>query len=99
LLNLVEGTIYLVFQQHATGDDVIKGMYHAYQLRNLWFGGGSQMKENEILMLVIAQSYQTVQETFPMLHEELHKNGWMTGTDVTNIEPSDGYRLSIDSKE
>jgi Vitamin B6 photo-protection and homoeostasis len=99
LLNMVEGgTVHLVFQEHATGDDVIKGMYHAYQLHNFWLAGGSQMMmENEIL--AISQSYQIVQERFPALLEDLHKNGWMTGTDVTNIEPSDGYRVSIEYKE
>jgi Vitamin B6 photo-protection and homoeostasis len=98
LLNIMVegGTVDLVFQQHATGDDVIKGMYHAYQLRSVWLREGASQRNG---MLMTAKSYQTIQERFPLLQEELHKNGWMTGTDVTNIEPNNGYRLSIETRE
>ncbi|CAB9514261.1 Protein root UVB sensitive [Seminavis robusta] len=96
LLNITTGRIHLVFQEHATGEDLIKGMLHAYLLHHEGQLGETHADHHHLS--AIKHSYQTVQETFPELKEELERHGWMTGTDVTSVEPADAYRLNIEAK-
>mmetsp|Transcript_19229 Transcript_19229/g.41793 ORF Transcript_19229/g.41793 Transcript_19229/m.41793 type:complete len:578 (-) Transcript_19229:85-1818(-) len=45
---------------------------------------------------IIQQTHMQVQEDFPHLYEEIHKQGWNTSSEVTMVEDSHSNRISID---
>lgn len=92
LLNAVNGRVHLVFLGDATGDDLIMGMYHAHRLKTV-LANDSKVTGHH----AIAASYAYARSDFPSLLSQLHSLGWKTGTEVTSIEASDSYRLSIQS--
>jgi hypothetical protein len=98
LVNLdIEGSIYLVFFENASGEDVILGMLHATLLND-------KIQSDDELPLaepidLIASTHQQAQETFPRLLNSLHEVGWNTGTDVTIIEPRGACRLALLQRE
>ena len=84
--------IHLVFLQDATGEDLLRGMLHAYLLRNRTSRKNADPPLN---VEDIAATYQETMELFPVLLQGLHDKGWMTETNVTNIEPSTACRLKV----
>lgn len=44
---------------------------------------------------IIRQTHKQVQEDFPHLYEEIHKQGWNSSSEVTTVEDSNGNRISI----
>ena len=79
--------VHLVFQQEATGEDLIRGVLHAHLLRN-------QMVDLAPLEAVSA-SYGIASGTIDALLEEMKNKGWKTGTEYTSVESSKACRLSI----
>jgi len=87
--------IHLVFLEGATGEDLIRGMLHAFSLHD----HRKHAPSAESRITEIAMTYQGVKELFPQLLEELSKQGWKTDTDATNVEPSNALRLSVGGLE
>lgn len=104
LLNFVDATnrIELVFLQHATGTDLLRGMYHAHVLHSTTIqnkGTEDIDTNNTSTVDSVKASYQKAKASFESFHDELVKNSWQTGTDVTNIEPRAAYRLKIEDSD
>ena len=79
--------VHLMFFQKSTGEDMIRGMYHACLLhKNL------QLK-NEGGELQIRGLQTNLGSGFDGLLEEIHKKGWTTGTEFTSLEQSHARRL------
>jgi len=77
-----ENHIHLMFFKDSSGQDVIRGMYHACLIRREKLGkndGGAAEQANKI--------------DFQMLIDRIHEKGWKTDTAVTSIEGSDARRL------
>ena len=94
LLNVVQNQIHLSFLDHASGEDLIKGMYNAYLLQGEMVQSSSLPNEHHYYDL-LSKSYEMTKEHSPSLSEQLQSQGWRTDTDVTNIEPTKAFRLSI----
>eukprot|EP00934_Nitzschia_sp_Nitz4_P006039 Nitzschia sp. Nitz4//scaffold219_size35776//27503//29041//NITZ4_007827-RA/size35776-processed-gene-0.10-mRNA-1//1//CDS//3329542329//6029//frame0 len=83
--------IHVVFRKDATGEDIIQGTFHAYLMKQEGNGAASDKSiESSVLT--------KMSEEFPHLLEELHKQGWQTGTEVTTIESREACRLDIQNE-
>jgi hypothetical protein len=89
-----DGYIDLVFFTHATGEDAIKGLYHACLLRKAMSQHPASMNGNPVE--VIETTHREVHEKFPALLDQIHAKGWNTSTDVTHVEGTDAFRLQIE---
>jgi hypothetical protein len=103
-----DGRIHLVFLQNASGEDLVKGMLHAYLLRQ-WRDStrnasvsvsasvsASVSTLTSTRIHAIAETHRQATEHFPSLLKGLQEEGWTTGTNVTSVEPSNARRLAID---
>ena len=85
VLNLIdESKIPIVWFEHATGEDLIRGMLHAHLLRH-------HNNADDI-----ASSHEEMKRVFPSMLREMKQVGWRP--DLTNIESRSSYRLSIESQ-
>lgn len=86
--------IDLVYLEDGTGEDIIRGMYHACLLR-------ADLLSSSISNILpathdgVRRTHDQVQQDFPHLLEQLHNQGWKTDSDVTMVESSTAYRLCI----
>jgi hypothetical protein len=87
--------VHLIFLEDATGEDLIRGMIHAYLVRRQ-----TQAQENAVEFAsevdVITQSHEQVREQFPIMLQDMQARGWKTGTEFTTIENSTARRLTIE---
>ena len=103
LLNFEEhrNRIHLVFLKKATGEDLIRGMYHAYLLRRQIENREEQNADSQVQgtfhnrFQILESSYRKVVEDAPSFQKELETMRWKTGTDVTCVEPPAAFRFSI----
>jgi hypothetical protein len=86
--------IDLVYLEGGTGDDVIRGMYHACLLRQGLTSSSvtSMVADSDDL---VRGTHDQVQKNFPHLLEQLHRVGWKTDSDVTTVESSTAFRLLV----
>ncbi|GKY94670.1 hypothetical protein MPSEU_000432400 [Mayamaea pseudoterrestris] len=82
-------SVILVFLDSADAEDLIRGMYHAYILRQQRATGSLEDGTASI-----RQSYIKCQDSYDAFRVELEANGWRTH--MTNIEPPGSCRLAID---
>jgi len=81
-----DGHVHLMFFQTSTGDDMIRGMYHACILRKKFVTSASPESNND--------SKKAQSETeFKALLEQIHLQGWKTETEITTLEHGDSRRL------
>ena len=83
--------MHLVFLKDAQGQDLIRGMFHAYLLRQLMQKDPSGDANN-----IDKLAYSEVEEIFPRFYDELQGNGWKTDTELTTVEGSKARRLEIE---
>jgi hypothetical protein len=91
--------IHLVFLKDAQGQDLIRGMFHAYllrqQLQQLLLQKDPS-SENANDTNIDKHAYSQVEEIFPRFLQELQGHGWKTDTEVTTVEDSKARRLEIE---
>ena len=91
ILNIVESHIHLVFFKEVTGEDMIRGMFHAFLAK----------KELENMngfadpATILKRTHADVIEQFRPLMQLFHENGWRTDSDSVSLESSSARRLSI----
>lgn len=85
--------IHLVFFQDAAGDDVIRGMYHAYLLHKHFEQTQTEKSTTDVEYNERIQ--EKLQKTFPILLQEIKTQGWSTRTVCTTIETREARRLDI----
>lgn len=90
LINTVGDRVHLVFFGDACGEDKIRGMVHAFFIRQATQHGSDGLDPD----LVIQKTNVQVQEQFPALLEQLHASGWKTC--LTSLESRDARRLSFE---
>ena len=84
--------IQLVFLRGATGEDLIRGIFHAFLLhKQQKLVGSSHLPPDEM----IAESYGEAKKAFPYFIRAIDEKGWKTATELTNVEPSGAFRLAI----
>jgi hypothetical protein len=83
--------IHLVFLKDAQGQDLIRGMFHAYLLRQRM-----QKDPSGNANTIDKRAYSEVDEIFPRFFEELQGHGWKTATELTTVEGSKARRLEIE---
>lgn len=79
--------VHLVYFQNSTGEDMIRGMYHACLLHEHLEGKAEQREESQKLIPT------RIDSRFESLLKEMHENGWKTNTEVTSLEQSHARRL------
>ena len=94
---MLAASIHLTFMDQATGADLVKGMMHAWIMRDAIRASEStseSMSHGDALQRrrVVRQR---VAEEFPIFLEELKDAGWTTDTNSTNIEPRRAVRLAV----
>lgn len=72
----------LLFFQNATGEDIIRGLYHACISRD------AALNDTQIA--------KQVEKKYPDLLKQLQESGWDTSTDVTTVERSQAKRIAIE---
>lgn len=94
--------IDLVFFDGGSGDDVIRGMYHACLLRQALASTSSSSSTTPRSVIkssdddqAVRHTHQMVKQNFPHLEDRLRRNGWKTDSDVTTVECSTALRLHI----
>lgn len=107
ILNVQGNQIHMMVLNHASGEDLIVAMYHAYVLKQeLQSQSSSSIPSSSspsppigdcqtLQYEALSNSYQTVQKTAPSFKDQLEKQGWRMSTEVTNIEPTRALRISI----
>ena len=78
--------------EHASGEDLLLGMLHAYLLRQQF---QNEVWSEDMLLSKLALSYDEAKMKFPGLLQQLREMGWRTETDVTTIEPNKAVRFSV----
>lgn len=91
LINLVKGRVHLVFFKEATGEDKIRGMYHAFLAHQQ-----STVLDGSNACAIVEAAHEEVNEKFPIFIERLNDTGWKTGTEFTSLESRDAHRLFIE---
>jgi len=81
--------IHLTYHVAATGDDLLRGVFHAYLLRQ---------RDNAGSKKDLVSSFQQTQSTFPSFLNALHRQGWNTASEVTSLEPSRAVRWQIEQQ-
>jgi Vitamin B6 photo-protection and homoeostasis len=80
--------VHLMFFQDSSGEDMIRGMYHACRLRHDHrLPAGDEWTEKE-------QKGQATEHDFHTLLQRLHEQAWKTDTAVTSIECRNARRLA-----
>lgn len=92
LVSLVGSRVHLVFFKDASGEDKIRGVLHAFLIRQSTQHGADGLGADT----VIHRTHEQVNEQFPALFKQLQDSGWKTGTEFTSLESSDAHRLSIE---
>ena len=95
-------TIHLLFFRDANGEDMIRGMLHAYKVRKLLLEHETQDQNATPISDLkdhVRRGLSWVEERFPSLLDELHQKGWKTGTEFTTIETAKARRLSIECQQ
>jgi Vitamin B6 photo-protection and homoeostasis len=99
------GRIQLVFFEQAHGNDLIRGMFHAFALRDALVNrrapvasqgvdkGSLDEKETNALHMIYC-SHQWFQSRFDCFIDQLHAAGWNTKT-IFVEEGSKSYRLAV----
>jgi uncharacterized phage protein gp47/JayE len=94
---MLAASIHLTFMDQATGADLVKGMMHAWIMREAIRASGSTSESlshgDALQRRRVVQ--QRVAEEFPIFLEELKDAGWTTDTNSTNIEPRRAVRLAV----
>ena len=91
-----DGHAHLMFFQTSTGEDMIRGMYHACLFHHHHHQQQTQQQpllqesNTESLLLELKNK---VDSMFPDLLNHIHQCGWKTETDITTIEYSHARRL------
>ncbi|CAJ1958520.1 unnamed protein product [Cylindrotheca closterium] len=80
--------IHLVFLSEASGEDIIRAVFHAHQLENL-------KPRAPIGTARVEESYQLTLEHFPILLDKLEESGWKTATESISVESSKSYRVHV----
>lgn len=97
-----DGHVHLMFFQTSTGEDMIRGMYHACLLHHRQQQQQQQEQEHLVqetnMDALLGELKTTVDSTFPGLLNQIHKCGWKTETDITTIEYSHARRLVWNDK-
>jgi hypothetical protein len=84
--------IDIIYFRDATGDDVVRGVYHAWMIRNLTKDEALHNDEYNMVNL----TYQQVQQSFPDFLRQVQDQGWNTSVDVTTIESSSSSRICFE---
>ena len=84
--------IDVIYFKDATGEGVIRGVYHAWMARKSLQSVESSCDKAE----VVQSTYHQVEETFPTFLENLRQQGWNTSMDVTSIESSSSCRIDVE---
>jgi hypothetical protein len=100
--------VHLLFWEDATGADEIRGMMHAFlfrQMRQQRHGQYDLPDTNRKSLVednvknhssrVTSTHLSLVQEQFPKFLEQLHAQGWKTGSEFTTIECRRSQRLGM----
>jgi hypothetical protein len=81
--------VHLMFFQESTGEDMIRGMYHACLLHEHLQGGKEEENHGEF-----QKQFQTkIDSGFGGLLKEIQAQGWKIDTEVTTLEDSHARRL------
>jgi hypothetical protein len=89
-------TVHLVCFSSATGEDMIRGMYHAYLLRHLIVERGKSRSTSRFSVSdLVDLSRAEAQVRFPLVLESLRDVGWKTDTELTVLEPSRATRIAL----
>lgn len=82
--------VHLIFFQKSTGEDMIRGMYHACLLHEHLLKQQEKDEESDDFQ---NQLQNTIDSSFATLLAEIQEQGWRTGTEVTTLEHSHARRL------
>lgn len=93
LLNVVDEKIHLIFLAPATGEDVVKGMHHAYVLKQHRSTGETRFGQGGFVSL--KESYDEAAKHVPNFLETVTAYGWNIATDVTYVEGRQARRLRL----
>ena len=91
VLSIVDSHIHLVLLTEASGEDMVRGMFHAFLARDKL----KEMGGSADLTTILKTTHAKVNEQFPALIKGLDENGWKTETDSLSLESSSARRLSI----
>jgi hypothetical protein len=94
--------IYLTFLHHATGEDMIRGMLHAYFVHYHYYC--CYHKQQQQMTTTISNqgqwmelAWEDTQQHFSHFLTELHSVGWSTSSsEASHIEPSNACRIIIE---
>jgi hypothetical protein len=96
LIRLDESTrnVDLIFFDHATEQDICRGIYHACFIR---FESSSRESCTRDLALenITRQASGKVQNDFPHLFCQLREQGWDTSSGVTDAEDKNAHRIKL----
>lgn len=79
----------LSFLSEASGEDIIRALFHAHQLHYL---NQTSFPEKSCL---VEQSHQQMKEKWPSFLVDLQQSGWKTATESISVESSGSYRIHI----
>lgn len=88
VVNVVQGTVHLVYLHDASGEDLVKGMLHAHLLHYRQ-SASLLVGQNDL----IGENYEELLENWEQLKVELEECGWRIGQENTWVEHNTAYRI------
>jgi hypothetical protein len=79
--------IDIIYFREATGDDLVRGIYHAWMIRTVMCDARGMNED------MISSTHKQVQDSFADFLRQLHDRGWNTSMDVTTVESTSSSRI------